>query len=455
MLQAERSPRCAQSGAIAVLMAICLAVIMGFAALGFDLAYVRLARLQMQNASDAAAHAAMVSLRLTSSQSTARKTAETVAAANHVLGNPVQLADSDVVFGGWDFGTKSFTAGAGKTNAVTINGRRADTTASDGNVSLSFGRAIGFTQANVARTSIGAFRSRYTMFEADITGSFLTVSCGLDDAIAADLQFLDALYNAGVVNDKIGLDVFTGMAKSFTPLQTLSANYGSMRASWKGDGLSARSTAHQSGIGACYIGAPGSQTGDYSPCPGGKFWPNEANLAPGIPNLSCSAGDFHYAPTTTVYGGTNIGAGIKSGLDTLSAVANTGEVRSIVIFTDGGPMCCEAGKGGGTCGTDDGSGHLWNPCCADGTISPCVDNTGGAACKCASDVAAYGVTQANAAAAAGVDLYILAFGNHPGWITYAKSLPRGRGFEIDTNDSTQLSASLLQIANNIPVALVQ
>jgi hypothetical protein len=197
-------------------------------------------------------------------------------------------------------------------------------------------------------------------------------------------------------------------------------------------------------------------TGDYTPCPGGAQWPNQANLAPGVPNISCSSGDFHYSPTTTVFSGTNIGSGIKSGLDALNAVPNTGEVRSIVVFTDGGPMCCETASGGGNCSKiNPATGKIWKPCCADGTLSPCTDNTGGAACKCAADVAAYGVAQADAAQAASVDVYVLAFGNRPEWINYAKTLPRGRGFEIDTDDPSALAASLLQIANNIPVALVK
>ncbi|HEX3698707.1 MAG TPA: hypothetical protein VH374_25285 [Polyangia bacterium] len=233
------------------------------------------------------------------------------------------------------------------------------------------------------------------------------------------------------------------------------ANYSAMRALWKGDGLSAVTSAHTRGIGACQKSGL-MMTVNYTQCPGGSQWPNQANVAPGIASLSCSAGDFHYSPTTTVFGGTNLGAGIKSGLNPLNAVANTGEVRSIVVFTDGGPMCCESPAGGGTCGTiNGGTGKPWNPCCADGTITPCSDNTGGAACKCATDIATYGVSQASAAQAAGVDVHILAFGNQPGWISYDKTLPRGRGFELDTSDSTKLSANLLQITNNIPVALVK
>ena len=445
-------------------MALGLVVIMGFAALGFDLAYVRLGRLQMQNASDAAAHAAMVTMRLTNrDQAAARSEAITIAGAHKVLGNPVQLADSDVVFGSWDYSGQVFSAGGALVNAVSVNGRRADTTAADGNVSLSFGRVLGFQEASVARSSVGAFRSRYTMFEVDVTGSLLEGvgalapdgSCALDQAVNADLQFIDALDGAGVAADRIGLDIFTGGTLPVTPLQILSSNYASIRALWKGSyPTSTSTTSHTLGIGACTRGAL-LPTGTYSPCANGpaKQWPNQANVGGGVPNIDCAAGDFNYSSQSPkVFGGTNIGAGIKSGRDRLNAVAKTGEIRSIVVFTDGGPMCCEKASGGGNCGPGGG----WpNPCCADGTDPACSDNIGGAACKCSQDVSKYGQDQADAAYADGIDVYVLAFGNRPRWIDYAKTLPRGRGFEVDTADATKLAASLLQIANSIPIALVK
>ncbi|HEY2731764.1 MAG TPA: pilus assembly protein TadG-related protein [Polyangia bacterium] len=445
-----------ERGAIAVFMMLILTVIMGFAAMGFDLSYVRLARFEMKNATDAAAHAAMNVLRTTKDTAQARTAAETVAAKNTVLGNAVTLADADVSFGIWDYGTNTFSPSGTVANAVQINGHNAQPTAPDGTVLTTFGRTLGVGSANVAQTSDGAFRPRSIMFEMDITGSFLTSSCGIDKAIAADLAFLDDIYNAGVVKDNIGMDVFTGQAINFTPFQPLNANYTTIKALWQGDNISATKKAHTSGLGACK--QTGWATGDFTPCPGGGQWPNEANLSGTVPNISCSSGDFHYSPTTTVYGGTNIGAAIKSGLDTLSVSAHTYEVRSIVVFTDGGPMCCETQSGGGICGTLNGA-VPWNPCCADGTLSPCVDNVGGKACKCAQDVYQYGIDEAKAAGDAGIDVYVLAFGSakpeSPRWINYAKLLPQGRGFEVDTIDPNALAGSLLQIANSIPVSLVK
>jgi Flp pilus assembly protein TadG len=444
-----------ERGAIAVFMMLILTVIMGFAAMGFDLSYVRLARFEMKNATDAAAHAAMNVLRATTdkTQTTdATNAAIGVAGQNTVLGNPVTLTTSDVKFGIWDYDASTFTAGAPPSNAVQITGRKSDPSAAAGTVNTTFGRTLGTLSANVQQVSTAAFRARSMMFEMDITGSFLTNSCAIDDAIAADLSFLTAMYNAGSPKDKIGLDVFVGSASNFTPLQNLPSNYNNagvgIYPDWQGDGLSALTTAHTRGLGVC-TKATILPTGNYT-CGVNTQWPNQANLKAGIPMPSCWAADSHYSPptsTTTVYGGTNIGAGIASGIATLTATAKTYEVRSIVVFTDGGPLCCEAAGGGAIC-------PQTGPCCADVTSGSCTDHATGA-CACSQAVYDYGTQEADLAKAAGIDVYVLEFGNQANWIAYANTLPRGRGFALNTADKTQLAAQLQTIANAIPVALVK
>src|SRR5690242_11758651 len=99
-----------ERGAIAVLMTLCLTILLGFAALGFDLSYVRLGRLQMENATDAAAHAAMIVLRGTNDTTQARDAAIDIAHRHEVLGQPMKLTAADIVFGQYRFSTKVFSA---------------------------------------------------------------------------------------------------------------------------------------------------------------------------------------------------------------------------------------------------------------------------------------------------------------------------------------------------------
>jgi Flp pilus assembly protein TadG len=441
--------RSGERGAIAVLAFVVLTVLVGFAALGFDLAYIRLARFEMKNATDAAAHAAMMLLRETKDQNQAITAAVTVASQNTVLGYPVVLATTDVVFGVWDYDTSTFSAGSSPVNAVQITGHKADPTASDGTVKTTFGGPLGVSSAALTQVSNAAFRTRSMMFEMDVTGSFLTASCQIDAAIAADVAFLDDMYSAGSPKDKIGLDVFTGAASAFTPLQNLQANYAAMRSDWVGDGLSALSTAHTTGLGVCTQQGV-RVTGNYDCATRPGVWPNQANLKPGFPMPFCWAADANYLPpisTVQVFGGTNIGAGIASGIAALNATAKTYEARSIVVFTDGGPLCCESQAGGALCPGGP-------PCCADVATGGCVDN-GTGACLCSKAVYDNGVNQADLAKQQGIDVYVLEFGGYAPWITYAKKLPRGRGFEIDTNNAANLASSLKKIADAIPIALVK
>jgi Flp pilus assembly protein TadG len=391
-------------------MALTLVVMMGFAALGFDLAYVRLARLQMQNASDAAAHAAMVNLRITGNLSSARQTAVTVAAANAVLGKPVLLQGGDVVFGGWDFAHGSFLANTLPANAVTVNGRRSDPTASDGSVSLAFGRVLGFSEANVTRSSVGAFRIRDLVIEMDVTGSFLD---NMDNAVRANVAMLDYMQSLNIPSDQIGLDVFVGKAQEVTRLQNLKNSYNAIRAEWWGDGMSSLHAGKRSGIAVCNkIGVD-------------PAWPNHGWMP------HCWDGG-----EPGFFAGTNQGAALKSGVDKLNAQVKNYETRVIVLVTDGSPMCCPAPQGGG---------------CADGVT--CADS--GPLCTCAKHVAQYGRDMADYAATSGVDIFTVVFGNAPAGMAYGASLARGIGQSYNTPDSTQLQSILLDIAGRIPVALVR
>ena len=62
----------ARRGSYAILVALLLIVLLGFAALAIDLSYLRLARMQAQNAADAGAHAALMELRKTRDEEVAR-----------------------------------------------------------------------------------------------------------------------------------------------------------------------------------------------------------------------------------------------------------------------------------------------------------------------------------------------------------------------------------------------
>ena len=80
----RRSQRRQRGGNYAIVLALCFTVLMSFAALAVDGAWIRQARQMAQNAADASAHAATVELRRSGSTTDAMSAARAVAALNVV-----------------------------------------------------------------------------------------------------------------------------------------------------------------------------------------------------------------------------------------------------------------------------------------------------------------------------------------------------------------------------------
>lgn len=110
-------------GAVAVFTAFMMVFIMGMVAFAIDLGYIAVVRNRLQVAADAAALAGAANI---GDSTKALQAAKNVAALN-VAGSPtdmVSLADSDVVFGNWNSGTKTFTANGTPSNACRVVAKR-------------------------------------------------------------------------------------------------------------------------------------------------------------------------------------------------------------------------------------------------------------------------------------------------------------------------------------------
>jgi putative Flp pilus-assembly TadE/G-like protein len=400
-----RPARNRERGAIAVLMALVLTVVMYFAAIGFDLTYIRVAKLEMANATDAAAHAAAVALSATGNQGAATTAAITVAGENYVMGRSVVLTSADLVFGSYDFTAKTFTAGTTPATAVQVVGHTVS--GGDGFVNYTFGRIFGLTDANVTQNATAASMNRYFQVELQTSDDWL---CEIDNAASAAVQLLTYLNgSSGYQGDWIGLDVFTGVSKQFSPLMNVRQNYNTganLLNLWTPDTTTIGTVVgnppytaatmpappQTKGIAVCskanailpavayegtFVGlAPQPSIEDAAhnliPWPGGyRQCPNQGTLVPiaatasqfpfpnhpmSIAKLSCSDGG-----QAGLFAGTDLGAAITAGVNELSAVGVTGtdasgkpilsnEPRTLVLITDGIPMSCTGIGGGGLCG---------------------------------------------------------------------------------------------------------
>jgi hypothetical protein len=118
-----------------------IVIFLGAVAFSVDIGYMQLSRTQLKIATDAAARAGGEALTRVQDLPTAVQAAKDMAAANLVAGEPLILADEDLITGNsaqQADGTWVFTENGTPTNSIRVSGRRTSDSPS-GTVSLFFG----------------------------------------------------------------------------------------------------------------------------------------------------------------------------------------------------------------------------------------------------------------------------------------------------------------------------
>ncbi|MCY2990605.1 MAG: pilus assembly protein TadG-related protein [Planctomycetota bacterium] len=158
-----------RSGAIAVLTALLLISLLGFAALGIDVGYMLVAKRQLQRSADAAAHAAALNI---SNPTVARPAARDAIGFNPVLGQSLQLPDADIIFGtrNWNTSGYYFTWGTLPYNAVKVTARKTQDSP-NGSLPLILAPLLGKSRADFSASSIAVVYPRDIVFILDVSGS--------------------------------------------------------------------------------------------------------------------------------------------------------------------------------------------------------------------------------------------------------------------------------------------
>lgn len=159
-----------------VLIAICLPICVIMAAFAVNVAYMQLVRTELRTSTDAAARAAAKELSLSQSTSVARSRAKEVAERNPVGGDPLLLADSDIIFGKSNQANTAvryrFTPGESMPNSVRITGKRTAGSAS-GPVELLFANVFGVHQFQPTESAISTQLDRDICVVVDRSGSMM------------------------------------------------------------------------------------------------------------------------------------------------------------------------------------------------------------------------------------------------------------------------------------------
>lgn len=154
--QRQRSPK--RNGAMLVLIALTLPLVLMMVAFALDVAWMQLVRTELRTATDSASRAAAKQLSLQQSEAAARVAAKEAASRNLVAGTPLKLKDDEIVFGSSRQASRSshfvFTPGGAQLNAVQVTGNRT-TDSANGPVALFLGHVMGvpFFQPSLVATS--------------------------------------------------------------------------------------------------------------------------------------------------------------------------------------------------------------------------------------------------------------------------------------------------------------
>ena len=431
--------RSTKDGNFLILFAVSSGVIMGMGAISLDLSYLRNCRMQLQNAVDAAAHAALISYRTTANETTARQVAKDIAALNFVGGRPVSLGDTDIVFGTWDFTNHEFSTAGSFVNAVSVVANRRDG-ALDGPIQLFIAPVIGIDSGEAAAEATGAFRFRELELLLDTTGSFFR---DIDNGRNAVISFLDKIYTNHLPQDKIGLVAFAQQGKEFTPLQDVVSNYAAIRASWYGQGDVTYNCRTSGSRRTCSYYDPTSTYG-LNLCfqdrePNGVADTTNPN---GVTNVAAMKQQyFDYARTITnvncfdgsAYNprqeGTDHSTALQKGIDVLLNDGVNGNMKVIVMVSDGRAQCKQP------------------------------DDASSASCVTSRQILAQ--QQTARAAENNISIFSVMFCSNcssaslASYQAYADTLVTGVGKSYTTTDSNQLDDILNEIADSLPVALVQ
>ena len=408
----RHSPPSQRRGNYAILFVLAIPVVLGFGALALDTSYIRLAQSQTQDIADAASQAALIELRRTGSVAAATDAAEDVVALNIVAGEPPELESLE--FGVWDEDDARLRPG-GIPNAV-----RATVGRDGGNsIPLYLAQIWGYDSFTTNRSATSASRKLQVILVMDITNSWSADD--FDNARTAAVRFFDTINDSHGPDDQIGMTVFTNrFGWEYTPMMEFDnpGRVAATRADWV-----ALRTASKAGRGPATYPAScseygGSRKNDFSDPEGGCF--------PNMPR------EYRDEP------GTDHTTGMQMAWTMFDDAFDPTAFRVMLVLTDGKP---------------NGLGSPGTARAADGYTETRWREFVGDAPRSASSIRSGAIDMTQAMwDDLDVHTYVVSFDANE---TFMSFMPQGQGYYINTSDSAALVPIFSDIANSLPLALVE
>ncbi|MCG8448621.1 MAG: VWA domain-containing protein [Pirellulales bacterium] len=165
-----------REGAMLVLIAVTLPLVVIMAAFAVDVARMQLVNTELRTATDAASRAGAKALSLHQTETAAREAAQEAASRNRVAGTPLVVRDREVEIGLSRQATRNsrfvFTPDADEKNAVRVTGSRTAASAG-GPVSLFLGQVMGVNSFEPSRVATATQLDRDLCLVVDRSGSMM------------------------------------------------------------------------------------------------------------------------------------------------------------------------------------------------------------------------------------------------------------------------------------------
>ncbi|MES2642371.1 MAG: TadG family pilus assembly protein [Myxococcota bacterium] len=411
-----------------MLFAFALLILLGFGALAIDVGYIRLAQMQTQDIADAASQAAMYRLRRTGDLDDARTAALATVEQNRVVGTEPVL--EHVTFGIWDhtFDPPRFTANDTSPNAVRVGVSRTG----ENGVGLFLARLFGFDFAHITREATSAARSLNVILVMDITGSWHNSASGgasqrdFANARGAAVAFLDTLETSYGEYDQVAMTVFTGRyAWEFTPFTYLQdeASSGTARAAWTAMNIASQGGTPRSYPKVCTLKTGGSG----SSAKANVFTGPTGGCYPNMPR--------EYTDET----GTDHTTGISLAREMFEENDDPTAFRAMVVLTDGAPNPIGATQGKYRA-ADGYTETRWRE-----YVGPRPHSV--AQIKADSNTLTQEMYDT-----LGVNTWVVSFRDDN---SFMHTMPKGVGYYTLTSDSSALAGIFEDIANSLPMAIVE
>lgn len=230
-----RHRRADRRGAIVVLAAFLLIVMLGMVAFSVDMGYIVLVKTELQAAADSAALAAGATMSAT--RTNLEATATHYASLHRAAGQPVQLQSADIQYGVWDQNARTFSPTNQIGNAVRVTARRDSST---GNNHLFFATVLGKDSYEIAASAIALGNPRDICFVVDLSGSmnddtepgysgsgtiegtYGTIRTQMMSEVFSDLGFGSYPGVQQAIGQPLGVSNFNNLSSSSGPLRSYS-----------------------------------------------------------------------------------------------------------------------------------------------------------------------------------------------------------------------------------------